>query len=99
MHDTPTDSLFNKQRRALSHGCIRLENPAALAQYVLRDKPEWTPEKIDAAMNAGREQGVPLKDHIPVHIAYFTAWVNADGSVSYTDDPYHLDEKQKVQRV
>ena len=99
MHDTPTDSLFNKQRRALSHGCIRLENPAALAQYVLRDKPEWTPEKIDAAMNAGREQGVPLKDHIPVHIAYFTAWVNADGSVTYTDDPYHLDEKQKVQRA
>jgi murein L,D-transpeptidase YcbB/YkuD len=99
LHDTPTDSLFNKERRALSHGCIRLENPVALAQYVLRDKPEWTPEKISAAMNAGHEQGVPLKDHLPVHIGYFTAWVNADGTVTYTDDPYKLDEKQKMQRL
>jgi murein L,D-transpeptidase YcbB/YkuD len=99
MHDTPTDSLFNKPRRALSHGCIRLENPVALAQYVMRDKPEWTAERINAAMNAGHEQGVPLKDHIPVHIGYFTAWVNSDGSVTYTDDPYGLDARQKVQRL
>lgn len=99
LHDTPTDSLFNKQRRALSHGCIRLENPVGLAEYVLRDKPEWTAERINTAMNAGREQGVPLKDHLRVHIAYFTAWVNADGSLTYTDDPYQLDEKQKMQRL
>ena len=99
LHDTPTDSLFNKQRRALSHGCIRLENPVGLAQYVMRDKPEWTAERINRAMNAGHEQGVPLKDHLRVHIAYFTAWVNGDGSVTYTDDPYGLDAKQKVQRL
>jgi len=99
MHDTPTDALFNRQRRALSHGCIRLENPVALAQYVMRDKPEWTAERINAAMNAGHEQGVPLKDHIPVHIGYFTAWVNSDGSVTYTDDPYGLDSKQKALRL
>lgn len=98
MHDTPTDSLFNKPQRALSHGCIRLENPVALAKYVLRDRPEWTPEKISAAMDAGHEQAVPLKEHLPVHIGYFTAWVNADGSVTYTDDPYNLDEKQKMHR-
>ena len=98
LHDTPSRSLFNKERRALSHGCIRVENPVGLAQYLLRDKPEWTPEKISAAMNAGQEQGVPLKHHIPVHLAYFTAWVNSDGSVTYTDDPYGLDAKQKVQR-
>ena len=99
LHDTPTDSLFNKQRRALSHGCIRLENPVGLAQYVMRDKPEWTAERINRAMNAGHEQGVPLKDHLRVHIGYFTAWVNGDGSVTYTDDPYGLDAKQKVQRL
>jgi murein L,D-transpeptidase YcbB/YkuD len=94
MHDTPTRALFNKPHRAFSHGCIRLENPVGLAHYVLRDKPEWTEEKISTAMNAGYEQGVPLKEHLPVHIAYFTAWVNPDGSVTYTDDPYKLDEKQ-----
>ena len=96
MHDTPEDALFNKERRALSHGCIRLENPVALAQYVLRDNPNWTTEKIAAAMNAGEEHGVPLKEHLPVHIGYFTAWVNPDGSVTYTDDPYGLDEAQKL---
>lgn len=94
LHDTPTDSLFNKAHRALSHGCIRLENPVGLAQYVMRDKPDWTPEKISAAMNAQREQAVPLKEHLPVHIGYWTAWVNPDGSVTYTDDPYKLDHKQ-----
>jgi L,D-transpeptidase YcbB len=94
MHDTPTRALFNKPHRAFSHGCIRLENPVGLAQYVLRDKPEWTEEKISAAMNAGHEQAVPLREHLPVHIAYFTAWVNPDGSLTYTDDPYKLDEKQ-----
>jgi murein L,D-transpeptidase YcbB/YkuD len=99
MHDTPQDALFNKESRALSHGCIRLENPVALAQYVLRDKPEWTAEKISAAMNAGREYAVPLKQHIPVHIGYFTAWVNPDGSVTYADDPYALDEMQKLHSV
>jgi murein L,D-transpeptidase YcbB/YkuD len=97
MHDTPQDSLFNKQTRALSHGCIRLENPVALAQYVLRGQPQWTTEKIAAAMNAGHEQAVPLKEHLPVHIGYFTAWVNPDASVTYTDDPYSLDAKQKAQ--
>jgi murein L,D-transpeptidase YcbB/YkuD len=99
MHDTPQDALFNKEHRALSHGCIRLENPVALAEYVVRDNPDWTTEKITTAMNAGREQGVPLKEHLPVHIGYFTAWVNPDGSVTYTDDPYELDTKQKEQRL
>jgi len=99
MHDTPQDALFNKEHRALSHGCVRLENPVALAEYVLRDKPEWTLEKIDEAMNAGHEHAVPLKPHLPVHIGYFTAWVNPDGSVTYTDDPYSLDLKQKDQRL
>jgi len=97
MHDTPQDALFNKERRALSHGCIRLENPVALAQYVLRDNPAWTTEKISEAMDAGQEHAVPLKQHLPVHIGYFTAWVNPDGSVTYTDDPYGLDEVQKLQ--
>jgi murein L,D-transpeptidase YcbB/YkuD len=94
LHDTPSRSLFNKPSRALSHGCIRIENPVALAQYLMRDRPEWTAERISDAMSGEREQAVPLKEHLPVHIGYWTAWVNADGSVTYTDDPYKLDEKQ-----
>jgi murein L,D-transpeptidase YcbB/YkuD len=94
LHDTPGRSAFNKQHRALSHGCVRVENPVGLAQYVLRDQPQWTIDRISDAMNAAQEQAIPLKTHLPVHIGYWTAWVNADGSVTYTDDPYRLDEKQ-----
>jgi murein L,D-transpeptidase YcbB/YkuD len=94
LHDTPTDSLFNRDRRALSHGCIRVESPVALAEYVLHDKAQWTPERIRTAMVGEREQAVRLRKPIPVHIGYWTAWVAADGSVTYFDDPYGLDRRQ-----
>jgi murein L,D-transpeptidase YcbB/YkuD len=95
LHDTPQDKLFSKPVRALSHGCIRIENPVALAHYVLRDQPEWTPERISEAMNAKRERAVTLKDRLPVHIGYWTAWVEPDGkTVTYTDDPYGIDAAQ-----
>ena len=58
------------------------------------DRPEWTAERISDAMNGQHEQAVPLKQHLPVHIGYWTAWVTPDGSVTYTDDPYKLDERQ-----
>ena len=60
-HDTPAKSLFNESTRAFSHGCIRLGEPIKLAEYLLRDQPEWTPEKIKEAMNASKENWVTLK--------------------------------------
>jgi murein L,D-transpeptidase YcbB/YkuD len=92
LHDTPNDRLFNRPQRALSHGCIRIENPVGLAEYVLRDQPQWTDERITAAMNARKEQTAKLKSPLPVHIGYWTAWVNEDGEVTFTDDPYRIDE-------
>ncbi len=95
LHVTPTDKLFFKDRRALSHGCIRVEQPVALAHYVMSDRPEWTPERISTAMHGTEEQTVKLKSPIPVHIGYWTAWVEPDGkTVTYTDDPYGLDARQ-----
>ena len=94
LHDTPNDRLFNKPKRALSHGCIRIENPVGLAEYVLRDRPEWTQPRIRNAMSSATEQSVTLKKPLPVHLAYFTVWAGADGSVSFLDDPYGLDAKQ-----
>lgn len=91
LHDTPADRLFSRDERALSHGCIRVEDPVALAEYVLRDRPEWTRAKITSAMGAEREQAITLKERLPVHIGYWTAWVDADGGVVYTDDPYDID--------
>ena len=94
LHDTPNDRLFAKERRCLSHGCIRIEDPIAMAKYVMRDQPEWTEERIRTAMEARREQTARLKTPIPVHIGYWTAWVEPDGkTVTYTDDPYGIDPK------
>jgi murein L,D-transpeptidase YcbB/YkuD len=94
LHDTPGDHLFNKEQRTLSHGCIRVEDPVALAEYVMRDHEKWDPPRIQAAMHAGKEQAVTLKRKLPVHIGYWTAWVESDGkTVTYTDDPYGIDRK------
>ena len=75
VHDTPDKQLFSKQDRAMSHGCIRVANATKLAEFLLRDQPEWDAQKIKAAMNSGKEQFVKIKDPIPVLIEYYTAWV------------------------
>jgi murein L,D-transpeptidase YcbB/YkuD len=94
LHDTPADALFSRVERDYSHGCVRLEKPFEMAQWVLEDRPEWTPEKIKAAMTAGREQHIALKQHIPVYIVYQTVWANDDGTVEFRDDVYGHDAQQ-----
>jgi L,D-transpeptidase YcbB len=91
-HDTNAKSLFEKDKRAFSHGCIRLAEPEKMAQYLLRDQPEWTPEKIEEAMDSGHEQYVKLKDPVPVIITYYTAWVDDNGQLNFRDDIYSHDE-------
>jgi murein L,D-transpeptidase YcbB/YkuD len=91
LHDTPGDRLFFREKRTFSHGCIRIENPMAMARYVLGDQPEWTEARIEHAMHAGSERTARLIKPLPVHIGYWTAWVEPDGSVRYTDDPYGID--------
>ena len=90
-HDTPAKSLFNKDKRAYSHGCIRLREPEKLANYVLRNQPEWTPEKINEAMNSGDEKYVKVKKPIPVVITYYTAWVDENGRLNFREDIYGHD--------
>lgn len=92
-HDTPSKSLFNKDKRAYSHGCIRLQDPEKMANYVLRNQPEWTPEKISEAMNSGDEKFVKVKKPIPVIITYYTAWVDEKGRINFRDDIYGHDAK------
>lgn len=94
LHDTPADDLFARPGRALSHGCIRVEEPETLAMYVLRNYPEWPKEKILAAMNAGVEKQVALKEKIPVHIVYFTTWVDDKDGLHFQPDIYGYDAKQ-----
>ncbi len=94
LHDTPADALFARAGRAFSHGCVRVERPEALAKWVLKDSPEWTDEKIVEAMDAGEEQHVKLKQAIPVHIVYFTAWADDAGTVRLDPDVYGYDAIQ-----
>jgi murein L,D-transpeptidase YcbB/YkuD len=91
LHDTPSKNLFSQEKRAFSHGCIRVQKPKELAQLILQDDPNWTPEKIAAAMNGGKEKWYTLKNKIPVYIGYFTAWVDDDGLVNFHKDIYGRD--------
>ena len=92
LHDTPDKMHFAKTDRTLSHGCIRVANAAKLVQYLLRDQSDWTAQKIQAAMNSGKEQRVSLKAKQPVNITYLTAWVDANGYMNFTPDVYNHDK-------
>ena len=93
LHDTPSKSLFNEEKRAFSHGCIRIAKPKELANLIMKDDKNWSPEKIEAAMNGGKEKWYTLKTTIPVYIGYFTAWVNNEGDIHFYDDVYSRDER------
>jgi len=90
LHDTPSDGLFARTRRTLSHGCIRLEKPEELARFVLRGS-DWDDGRIARAMRSGQERFVKLDETIPVTVVYFTAWVDADGAVLFGPDVYRHD--------
>jgi len=92
-HDTPSKGGFTKDKRAFSHGCIRLSRPQELAEYLLRNDTAWTSEKIKQAMFSGKEKWVTLKEKRPVTIGYFTAWVGTDGRLNFRDDVYGHDAK------
>lgn len=91
LHDTPADALFAKPGRAFSHGCVRVEEPEVLAEYVLKGYSEWPEQRIFDAMHSGNEQHVKLKKKIPVHIVYFTAWVDENGGLHFQPDIYGYD--------
>ena len=90
-HDTPEQTLFSKSRRDFSHGCIRLERPADLAVWVLRNNPGWDLDRVHAAMNGATTQQVNLTHPIPVLILYATVIVTEDGIVHFYDDIYGHD--------
>jgi murein L,D-transpeptidase YcbB/YkuD len=95
LHDTPADSLFQRQGRAFSHGCVRVEEPEVLANYVLQGYSEWDGARIKQAMYSGDERHVKLKEKIPVHITYFTAWVDENGGLHFQPDIYGYDARQE----
>jgi len=94
MHDTPAAQLFGRARRDFSHGCIRLEQPEAMAGYILRDQQGWTPERVATAMRDGRNERVELARPRQVVLHYLTAVVMPDtGLVHFADDVYRHDAR------
>lgn len=91
LHDTPSKSLFQEDKRAFSHGCIRVADPKFLATYMLREDSSWTQDRIAKAMASGKEQYVAVKNPMPVYITYFTAWVDRQGDLNFRDDIYKRD--------
>jgi murein L,D-transpeptidase YcbB/YkuD len=93
LHGTPAQSLFARERRDFSHGCVRVADPTALAELVLAGAPGWDRKRIEAAMRGPREQRVDLPAPVPVYILYVTAYVEQDGTAHFLDDVYGLDAK------
>ncbi|MEP5623912.1 MAG: L,D-transpeptidase family protein [Hyphomicrobiales bacterium] len=92
MHDTPSKSLFKRDSRAFSHGCVRIHNPMEFADAILENEPDWNSSRIKK-MIGRKEATVNFNKHIPVHIAYFTTIVKEDGSLKYLADVYGHDRK------
>ena len=93
LHDTPSRSLFAESRRDFSHGCIRVEEPFALAQWALSDDPAWDETAIRQAMGGGKLRVVRLAAQIPVVVFYTTATVDEDGTLRFLPDIYGYDRK------
>jgi murein L,D-transpeptidase YcbB/YkuD len=93
LHDTPAQDLFQKVKRTFSSGCIRIERPTDLAEYLLREDPGWTRNRIVDTIDSGETHAVRIPNPLPVHLLYWTAWVDSEGTVHFRDDIYGRDKR------
>lgn len=91
MHDTPSKGLFGENARFHSSGCVRVQNVRELAEWLLRETPDWSRPQIDAAIKSGERIDAKIKKPVSVHWVYITAWADAEGIVQFRDDVYNLD--------
>jgi len=93
LHDTPSKSLFAETNRSFSHGCIRVENPKNLAEYILRNDTQWNIEHIEKILKTDIEKRITVKPTIPVYLLYLTSWVDHRGKLNFRKDIYLHDKK------
>jgi murein L,D-transpeptidase YcbB/YkuD len=98
MHDTPTKNLFKSSVRAFSHGCMRVQDPVRLAELILAEDLGMSAERVRALTrkDAPENNQINLTRHVPVHMTYFTAWVDEDGKVSTFKDIYGHEERIRL---
>lgn len=92
LHDTPARGLFAREKRDFSSGCIRVEDPMAVAEFLLEGDHQWTMMRLKSQLAAGQEQTIRIQKPVPIHILYWTAWVTPDGIVHFRDDIYDRDK-------
>ena len=93
LHDTPAKAGFNRFDRLASHGCIRLEKPHELANYLLRTSSEWNDAKVQETLDSGKTVRAQLTTPAEVYLLYWTAFASANGDVNFRADPYNWDTK------
>jgi murein L,D-transpeptidase YcbB/YkuD len=93
LHDTPSKAGFSRADRLLSHGCVRLERPLELARLVLEGTSDWTPERMQAAVDAGKTVRVSLPEPVPMYLFYWTSFVDGEGKIYFWDDIYGWDKR------
>jgi murein L,D-transpeptidase YcbB/YkuD len=91
LHDTPTQATFSLYSRLSSHGCVRLEKPGELAELLLKDAPDWSPDAIKATITKGDTVRARLQTPVAVYLLYWTAFASANGQISFRGDPYGWD--------
>ncbi len=91
LHDTPSRGLFQRRFRALSFGCVRVEQPLELAAFMLEDDPRWPKSKIRRLMNSGQQLKIVLPQPLPVHVVYWTVQVDGRNRLKFLSDIYDLE--------
>jgi L,D-transpeptidase YcbB len=91
LHDTPTQPLFEETQRDFSHGCIRIQKPFELALYLLQQDPLWNRETLQLVLTQAVDRSITLPEPIPVHLLYWTAWADEDGTIQFREDIYDQD--------
>jgi murein L,D-transpeptidase YcbB/YkuD len=93
LHDTPSKYLFSETERGFSSGCIRIEKPVDLAEYLLKDQEKWDRQAIEAEMKKDKEKTVYLNNPIKIYLQYNTVWVDSLGNLNFREDIYGRDQK------
>ncbi|HET9233530.1 MAG TPA: L,D-transpeptidase family protein [Candidatus Eisenbacteria bacterium] len=92
LHDTPATQLFAKEQRALSHGCVRIERPLDMANYLLQGQTTLTPEELAEQVKSGKRRSMDLKRPVPIYLVYFTTFVDRHGLANFRPDVYGRDQ-------
>ncbi|PLX79198.1 MAG: peptidoglycan-binding protein, partial [Desulfuromonas sp.] len=98
LHDTPSRHLFNSDVRTFSSGCIRVEQPLELAAYLLAGQDGWTHARLQNQVDSGQRKVIHLREKQDVHVVYWTAWVDHEGTLCFREDIYGRD-RQMLQAI